>query len=40
MPAIVIVAGAALAVLLALMGSALPAVRGLRLQVAQALADR
>jgi putative ABC transport system permease protein len=40
MPAIVIAAGAGFAVLLALMGSALPAASGLRLQVAQALADR
>ncbi|MGH8218789.1 MAG: ABC transporter permease [Steroidobacteraceae bacterium] len=40
MPAIVIAAGAGFAMLLALMGSALPAMRGLRLQVAQALVDR
>jgi putative ABC transport system permease protein len=39
MPAIVLVAGAGFAVLLALIGSALPAVRGLKLQVAQALVD-
>ena len=40
MPAIVIIAGAGFAVLLALIGSAVPAWRGLRLQVAEALADR
>jgi putative ABC transport system permease protein len=40
MPAIVLIAGAGFAVLLALIGSAVPAWRGLRLQVAEALADR
>jgi putative ABC transport system permease protein len=40
MPAIVMLAGAGFAVLLALIGSAVPAWRGLRLQVATALADR
>jgi putative ABC transport system permease protein len=39
-PVIVIIAGAGFAVLLALIGSAAPAWRGLRLQVAEALADR
>jgi putative ABC transport system permease protein len=40
MPGIVLIAGAGFAVLLALIGSAVPAWRGLRLQVAEALADR
>jgi len=40
MPAVVLIAGAGFAVLLALIGSAVPAWRGLRLQVAEALADR
>ncbi len=40
MPTIVLIAGAGFAVLLALIGSAVPAWRGLRLQVAAALADR
>jgi len=40
MPTEVLVAGAGFAVLLALVGSAVPAWRGLRLQVAEALADR
>jgi putative ABC transport system permease protein len=40
MPLSVIIAGAGFAVLLALIGSAIPAWRGLKLQVAQALADR
>jgi ABC-type antimicrobial peptide transport system permease subunit len=40
MPASVILMGAAFAVLLGLIGSAVPAWRGLRLQVADALADR
>ncbi len=40
MPAIVLISGAGFAVLLALIGSAVPAWRGLRLQVAAALADR
>ncbi len=40
MPASVILMGAAFAVLLGLIGSAAPAWRGLRLQVADALADR
>jgi putative ABC transport system permease protein len=40
MPGIVFVAGAGFAVLLALIGSAGPAWRGLKLQVADALADR
>jgi putative ABC transport system permease protein len=39
-PAIVMVAGAGFALLLALIGSAAPAWRGLKLQVAEALADR
>jgi hypothetical protein len=40
MPAIVIVAGGVFAVLLALGGAAVPAWRGLRLQVVDALASR
>jgi putative ABC transport system permease protein len=40
MPAIVLVAGAAFAVLLALLGGAIPAWRGLKLQVVDALAGR
>jgi putative ABC transport system permease protein len=40
MPGVVLIAGAGFAVLLALIGSAVPAWRGLRLQVAEALADR
>jgi len=40
MPGIVVVAGLAFAVALALVGGAVPAWRGLRLQVADALADR
>lgn len=40
MPIVVIIAGAGFALLLALVGSAVPAWRGLRLQVAAALADR
>jgi putative ABC transport system permease protein len=40
MSASVLVAGASFAVLLALIGSAVPAWRGLKLQVAEALADR
>jgi putative ABC transport system permease protein len=40
MPGIVVIAGAGLAVLLAVLGSAVPAWRGLKLQVAEALAER
>jgi len=40
MSAAVLGAGAGFAVLLALIGSAVPAWRGLKLQVAEALADR
>jgi putative ABC transport system permease protein len=40
MPWVVIAAGAAFAVILALVGGSVPAWRGLRLQVADALADR
>jgi putative ABC transport system permease protein len=40
MPAVVVIAGAGLAVLLALIGSSVPAWRGLRLQVSDALAGR
>jgi len=40
MPTVVLVAGALFAVLLALLGSAVPAWRGLKLQVVDALAGR
>ena len=40
MPGIVVITGVGFAVLLALLGSAVPAWRGLKLQVAEALADR